>query len=97
MQRRLNVDVLLSGTTHAAKVSEFDNRLLVNPGSITGAFHAGDDAQSISPSFVLLDVRGHNVTSFIYQLNPVSEDEDEDDYNANDLSTQESGNAAIDR
>ena len=44
---------------------QFDGKLFVNPGSITGAHSAFDC--DVVPSFVLMDIQAANVTSFLYQ------------------------------
>lgn len=36
--RKLDVDVLISGSTHKFKAFEFEGRFFLNPGSATGAF-----------------------------------------------------------
>lgn len=64
-QRRLDVDVLISGHTHTQKYYEFDGKLFINPGSITGAHSAFDC--DVVPSFILMDVQTTNITSFLYQ------------------------------
>lgn len=68
MQRELGVDVLLTGGTHVTKITELDNNLVVNPGSITGALHPAE--LSVVPSFVVLDIRDRTVTSFTYRYIP---------------------------
>lgn len=65
-QRKLDVDVLVSGHTHVNKTFEFDGRLFVNPGSITGAYTPFD--AEVTPSFVLMDVKESSVTVFSYQF-----------------------------
>lgn len=64
VQRKLDVDVLLYGHTHSQKHFEVDGRLFVNPGSITGAFSTVES--DVTPSFVLMDVQGTSITSYIY-------------------------------
>lgn len=64
VQRRLDVDVLISGHTHSQKHFELDGKLFVNPGSITGAYSAFEC--DVTPSFVLMDVQGTSITSYIY-------------------------------
>lgn len=64
-QRKLDVDVLISGHTHVNKTFEFDGKLFVNPGSITGAYTPFDS--DVTPSFVLMDVRDNGLTAFSYQ------------------------------
>nr|CCC95943.1 unnamed protein product [Trypanosoma congolense IL3000] len=68
IQRKLDVDVLVSGATHHCKISEFDGHLFVNPGSITGAF--APRQMNVVPTFVLLDVQDKRVTSFSYAYAP---------------------------
>jgi vacuolar protein sorting-associated protein 29 len=63
-QRKLDVDVLVSGHTHAQKYFEFDGKLFVNPGSITGA-HSAFDAD-VTPAFVLMDIQGTSITTYLY-------------------------------
>jgi vacuolar protein sorting-associated protein 29 len=64
-QRKLDVDVLISGHTHQSKTFEFDGKLFINPGSITGAFTPFDC--DVPPSFVLMDIKEKTVTVFSYQ------------------------------
>ncbi|KAG8347612.1 Calcineurin like phosphoesterase superfamily domain [Trypanosoma vivax] len=68
IQRKLDVDVLVSGATHQSKIFEFDGHLFVNPGSITGAFTPAQP--DVVPTFVLLDVQGKQVMSFSYAYAP---------------------------
>lgn len=63
-QRKLDVDVLVSGHTHVQKHFEVDGKLFVNPGSLTGAYSPFEC--DVTPSFILMDVQGTRVTSFIY-------------------------------
>lgn len=63
-QRRLDVDIMISGHTHSQKYHEFDGRLFLNPGSITGA-HSAFDCDVI-PSFALMDIQNANATTFLY-------------------------------
>lgn len=74
VQREMDVDVLVSGATHHSKYFEFDSRLFVNPGSLTGA----DDAMetNIPPSFALLDVQDKSVVTFMYQYQPEDAEND---------------------
>ncbi|KAF8279328.1 putative vacuolar sorting protein [Trypanosoma cruzi] len=64
LQRKLDVDVLVSGATHHCKTFEFDGHLFINPGSITGAFTPAH--LDVTPTFVLLDIKEKTVTSFSY-------------------------------
>ncbi|CBH18481.1 vacuolar sorting protein, putative [Trypanosoma brucei gambiense DAL972] len=68
LQRKLDVDVLVSGATHNNKVFEFGGHLFVNPGSITGAFTTR--RLDVVPTFVLLDIQDKKVTSFSYAYAP---------------------------
>ncbi|KPA84630.1 vacuolar sorting-like protein [Leptomonas pyrrhocoris] len=74
LQREMDVDVLVSGGTHHSKYFEFDSRLFVNPGSLSGA----DDAvgADVPPSFMLLDVQDKSVVTFIYQYQPENTDDE---------------------
>jgi vacuolar protein sorting-associated protein 29 len=36
--RENNLDILISGHTHEQKISQIDNKYLINPGSVTGVF-----------------------------------------------------------
>jgi len=40
MQRKLDVDVLITGHTHKNEIQEYEKKYIVNPGSITGAYSA---------------------------------------------------------
>ncbi|KAJ8614134.1 hypothetical protein CTAYLR_004646 [Chrysophaeum taylorii] len=65
-QRRLDVDILITGHTHKNEVNEFDGKWFINPGSITGAYsslHA-----DVTPSFILLAIQGNKVVTYVYQL-----------------------------
>ncbi|KAG5495407.1 hypothetical protein GH5_03068 [Leishmania sp. Ghana 2012 LV757] len=65
VQRELDVDVLVSGTTHHSKYFEFDSHLFVNPGSLSGADTEYEG--NVVPSFMLLDIQDKSVVTFIYQ------------------------------
>ncbi|CAJ1032419.1 Calcineurin-like phosphoesterase superfamily domain containing protein, putative [Leishmania lindenbergi] len=73
IQRELDVDVLVSGSTHQPQYFEFDSHLFVNPGSLSGADTEGE--VNVVPSFMLLDVQDTSVVTFIYQYQP-SDDSD---------------------
>jgi vacuolar protein sorting-associated protein 29 len=66
-QRKLNVDVLVSGATHECAVFEKDGAFFVNPGSATGAFAATLPADAV-PSFVLMDIQGGTIVAYTYRL-----------------------------
>lgn len=40
LQRKLDVDILITGHTHKNEVYEYEKKYIVNPGSITGAYSA---------------------------------------------------------
>jgi vacuolar protein sorting-associated protein 29 len=66
LARRLECDILVTGHTHAATVVEIGGRIIVNPGSMTGAFSATSSASL--PSFQLLSLTGHSASVFSYSL-----------------------------
>jgi len=61
----LGVDVLLHGHTHKPDVY-FGDRLLLNPGSATGAWGGGGG--SMIPSFMILDFKEYTVNVNLYEL-----------------------------
>jgi vacuolar protein sorting-associated protein 29 len=65
MQRKLDVDVLVSGHTHELSLYEYQNKIFLNPGSATGAFHP---LRKTDPSFILMDVQGSQLDCYIYTL-----------------------------
>ncbi|KAG5458699.1 MAG: Metallo-dependent phosphatase-like protein, partial [Olpidium bornovanus] len=64
--RQLDVDVLVTGHTHAFSAYERDGKFFVNPGSATGAF--SNFTSDVTPSFVLMDVQGDNIVTYVYRL-----------------------------
>ena len=62
----MNVDILVSGHTHQFKAFKYEDRLLVNPGSATGAY--GCLNAENNPSFVLMDIDGPRVVAYVYEL-----------------------------
>lgn len=66
LQRKLDVDVLISGHTHNHSVYEHDGRLFMNPGSATGAY--SPLTPSPVPSFVLMDIQQDVIVYYVYQL-----------------------------
>ena len=69
VQRRLGCEILVSGHTHRQRVYKYENRLLVDPGSATGAFTPGEAAST--PSFCLMEVGGEprgRVVAYCYRL-----------------------------
>ena len=67
IQRELDCDILLSGHTHEINVKVIDNKLYINPGSISGAF--SNCVADPSPSFVLMVLQGTEAIIYLYVLN----------------------------
>jgi len=67
IQRELDCDILLSGQTHETNVKVLDNKLYINPGSISGAF--SNCIADPSPSFVLMVLQGTEAIIYLYVLN----------------------------
>jgi vacuolar protein sorting-associated protein 29 len=67
VQRELDCDILLSGCTHEVNVKTLDNKLYINPGTISGAFSSC--IADPSPSFVLMVLQGQEAIIYIYVLN----------------------------
>ena len=67
IQRELDCDILLSGNTHQINVKVVDNKLFINPGSISGAF--SNVVADPSPSFVLMVLQGTEAIVYLYVLN----------------------------
>ena len=65
-QRAMNVDVLVAGQAKRWGAHKVEDRLIVNPGSATGAFRSEDP--EAYPSFVLVDVDGPRATCYVYEL-----------------------------
>lgn len=66
LQRQMDVDILVSGHTHAFEAVMYGERLQINPGSATGAYSGL--TPEVRPSFVLMDVDGAKATVYVYQL-----------------------------
>lgn len=64
--KRLNVDVLIHGHTHALSIQLFGEVLLLNPGSATGVWGGGP--ASLKPSFMILEVRNNELVVNGYEL-----------------------------
>ena len=65
-QRKLDVDVLISGNTFSSKIFSFDGKLFANPGTITGASSSFDP--DTTPQFLLLDVQDNRIMAFTYSM-----------------------------
>ena len=67
LQRKLDVDVLISGHTHTQwAYQEGDGKIFINPGSATGAY--SPLTPNCVPSFIVMDVHQDNLTAYVYQL-----------------------------
>ncbi|DAZ99296.1 TPA: hypothetical protein N0F65_005464 [Lagenidium giganteum] len=66
LQRKMNVDILITGHTHQHTISTENGKWFVNPGSITGAFSS--TSSEVIPSFILMAVQGNKVVAFVYEL-----------------------------
>lgn len=66
LQRKLDVDILVTGHTHKNEVYEYEKKYIINPGSVTGAYSAHTSA--VIPSFVLMAVKGPKVVTYVYEL-----------------------------
>eukprot|EP01116_Phalansterium_solitarium_P006480 TRINITY_DN18798_c0_g1_i1.p2 TRINITY_DN18798_c0_g1~~TRINITY_DN18798_c0_g1_i1.p2 ORF type:complete len:184 (-),score=48.21 TRINITY_DN18798_c0_g1_i1:124-675(-) len=66
VQRQLDVDILVTGHTHSFEAYEYNKKFFINPGSVTGAYSSLTD--DVTPSFVLMDIQGANVITYVYQL-----------------------------
>eukprot|EP01102_Stenamoeba_stenopodia_P009890 TRINITY_DN2935_c0_g1_i1.p1 TRINITY_DN2935_c0_g1~~TRINITY_DN2935_c0_g1_i1.p1 ORF type:complete len:194 (-),score=35.76 TRINITY_DN2935_c0_g1_i1:126-707(-) len=71
LQRQLDVDILVTGHTHKflafkAKSSESFETFFINPGSATGAYST--ITSPVIPSFVLMDIQGAHLITYVYQL-----------------------------
>ena len=65
--RQLDCDIFISGNTHQTNVKVLDNKLYLNPGSISGAF--SDMIADPSPSFILMVITGTEAIIYLYVLN----------------------------
>ena len=67
IQRELDCDILLSGHTHEINIKVVDNKLYINPRSISWAF--SNCVADPSPSFVLMVLQGTEAIIYLYVLN----------------------------
>ena len=65
--RELDCDIFISGNTHQISVKVLDNKLYINPGSISGAF--SNVVSDPSPSFILMVLTGTEAIVYLYVLN----------------------------
>ena len=68
LQRKLDCDVLITGHTHIAEIFKSENnKLFINPGSLTGVYSPISPVSV--PSFALLEIKGDGkITCFFYKL-----------------------------
>ncbi|KAL0583570.1 hypothetical protein ABG067_006488 [Albugo candida] len=66
VQRKMNVDILVTGHTHQCSIHTKEGKWYLDPGSITGAMKGG--LKETIPSFVLLAVQGAKAVAFVYEL-----------------------------
>eukprot|EP00164_Ancoracysta_twista_P001165 GFYU01001532.1.p1 GENE.GFYU01001532.1~~GFYU01001532.1.p1 ORF type:complete len:186 (+),score=32.16 GFYU01001532.1:74-631(+) len=66
MQRNLDVDILVTGHTHKFNAYDYEGKFIINPGSATGAY--SPLTPDVTPSFILMDVQGTNVVTYVYEL-----------------------------
>ena len=71
IQHELNCDVLLSGFTHKFDISINENKLFLNPGSITGGL--SPMMEDFVPSFMLMAISGEDLTIYSYVLKDKNE------------------------
>lgn len=64
-QRKLDVDILVSGHTHKNSISEVNGKYFVNPGSVTGAYTSFLN-EPIVPSFMLMAIPGGGSNAVLY-------------------------------
>ena len=67
IQRTLGCDILLSGHTHKTSIKVKENKLYINPGSISGAF--SPLIEDTIPSFILMVLQGDEAIIYLYTLN----------------------------
>ncbi|KAG6961839.1 hypothetical protein JG688_00008896 [Phytophthora aleatoria] len=66
LQRKMNVDILVTGHTHVSHIRTEQGKWFINPGSITGAFSSF--SSDVIPSFMLMALQGPKVVAFLYEL-----------------------------
>ena len=64
--REFDVDIIISGHTHDAKLSKYDGKFFVNPGSITGVY--GPIKFDVEPSFALLEIKDKSIDVYFYKI-----------------------------
>lgn len=66
LAKKMDVNILISGHTHAMSIQHISDRLLVNPGSATGAWGGGP--ATLKPSFMILEIYGEKIAIHCYEL-----------------------------
>ena len=66
VQRSLGCDILISGHTHKTNIKFKENKLYINPGSISGAF--SPLIEDSIPSFILMVLQGDEAIIYLYTL-----------------------------
>ncbi|TMW59492.1 hypothetical protein Poli38472_004561 [Pythium oligandrum] len=66
LQRKMNVDILITGHTHEYHIRTENGKWFVNPGSVTGASHS--TLNTVTPSFILMAIQGPKVVAFVYEM-----------------------------
>jgi putative phosphoesterase len=64
--KTINVNVLVSGHTHAPFITEHEGVIHVNPGSVTGMWGGGGG--SMRPSFIEMTVMDNKINVELYEL-----------------------------
>ena len=67
LARQLDCDIFISGSTHQIGVKVLDDKLFINPGSISGDF--SNVVPDPSPSFILMVLTGTEAIIYLYVLN----------------------------
>jgi vacuolar protein sorting-associated protein 29 len=70
-QRQVDCDILITGHSHVMFVGQLDDKVFLNPGSVTGAYTPF--VSEVRPSFLLTAVQDRELTVFKYEL--VDEDD----------------------
>ena len=66
LQRKLGVDILITGHTHRNTTRTYESSWFLNPGSITGAY-SSLQSETV-PSFILMSIKDDQVTNYVYEL-----------------------------
>jgi putative phosphoesterase len=69
IQSKTRCDILVSGSTCTSDIYNYEGKCLVNPGSITGAFHVLNKETPNPPSFIILIINSEAAAFYSYKLN----------------------------